>query len=306
MKCAYCGKETKGTKEHIISSAILDLFPECYLTYDGLRKKVYKSDPMIKDVCAKCNNERISYIDSYAKKIISQYFTQKYTDQDTVEIEYNYTMIQKMLLKYAFNDMRSHKDDYSYFDEEILHFLMDEKDNVPKKYITVLCGLAVNVSPVPDALLGNLKLQWCKDPIIYSNSVIRNIDYETGEIFLNDDVKKLCFDDLKLSYLFRFNSAQFLLMCWDKCSTKIRKNNIILSFQYPYYLMKLEDKKAKLPVCTNGFNYHSFGFINAKLDLLFEVDLMRLAAYGGEYKLKEIYEKEWEKEEEKIKKKYSR
>ena len=39
MKCAYCGKETKGTKEHIISSAILDLFPECYLTYDGLRKK---------------------------------------------------------------------------------------------------------------------------------------------------------------------------------------------------------------------------------------------------------------------------
>ena len=47
MKCAYCGKETKGTKEHIISSAILDLFPECYLTYDGLRKKVYKSDPIV-------------------------------------------------------------------------------------------------------------------------------------------------------------------------------------------------------------------------------------------------------------------
>ena len=70
MKCAYCGKETKGTKEHIISSAILDLFPECYLTYDGLRKKVYKSDPMIKDVCAKCNNERISYIDSYAKILL--------------------------------------------------------------------------------------------------------------------------------------------------------------------------------------------------------------------------------------------
>ena len=33
-----------------------------------------------------------------------------------------------MLLKYAFNDMRSRKDDYSYFDEEILHFLMDEKN----------------------------------------------------------------------------------------------------------------------------------------------------------------------------------
>ena len=34
MKCAYCGREAKGTKEHIISSRILDLFPECYLTFD--------------------------------------------------------------------------------------------------------------------------------------------------------------------------------------------------------------------------------------------------------------------------------
>ena len=33
MKCAYCGKEARGTREHIISSAILDLFPECYITY---------------------------------------------------------------------------------------------------------------------------------------------------------------------------------------------------------------------------------------------------------------------------------
>ena len=69
MKCAYCGKETKGTKEHIISSAILDLFPECYITFDDTRKKIYQSDPMVKDVCAECNNRRISYIDSYAKKL---------------------------------------------------------------------------------------------------------------------------------------------------------------------------------------------------------------------------------------------
>ena len=82
------------------------------------------------------------------KKIISQYFTQKYTDQDTVEIEYNYTMIQKMLLKYAFNDMRSHKDDYSYFDEDKFYISLWMKRIIyRKKYITVLCGLAVNVSP---------------------------------------------------------------------------------------------------------------------------------------------------------------
>ena len=62
MKCAYCGKEAKGTKEHIVSCAILDLFPECYITFDNARNKVYLSDPMVKDVCAECNNQRLSIL----------------------------------------------------------------------------------------------------------------------------------------------------------------------------------------------------------------------------------------------------
>lgn len=69
MICAYCGKEAKGTKEHIISSGILGLFPECFATIDGERKVVHHGDPMVKDVCADCNNNRLSYIDSYAKKL---------------------------------------------------------------------------------------------------------------------------------------------------------------------------------------------------------------------------------------------
>ena len=85
-----------------------------------------------------------------------------------------------MLLKYAYNDMRSHKEDCSFFDEEIKQFLMNSNDAIPKANITILCGLAVNVSPVPDAMFGNLKLRWGKNPLFYSNSTIRNINYETG------------------------------------------------------------------------------------------------------------------------------
>src|SRR5665648_89105 len=183
MRCAYCGKEAKGTKEHIISCAILDLFPECYITFDEARQAIHEADPKVKDVCADCNNNRISYIDSYAKEFISRYFTRKYNEDDTVEIEYDYVMIQKILLKYAFNDMRSHKEDCSFFNIEMLDYLMNAGDNVPKENVTVLCGLAINVSPMPDAMFGNLKLRWCKDPFFYSNSTIRNIDYETGRVF---------------------------------------------------------------------------------------------------------------------------
>lgn len=306
MKCAYCGKEAKGTKEHIISCAILDLFPECYLTFDDARNTIHGADPMIKDVCADCNNNKISYIDNYAKEFISKYFTRKYNEEDTVEIEYDYVMIQKMLLKYAFNDMRSHKDDCSFFDQDMLHYLMNTCDNVPKENVTVLCGVANNVSPMPDAMFGNLKLRWCKDPLFYSNSTIRNIDYETGQVFINKNVEKEEFPDLKLSYIFRFNSVQFLLICWDKNSDKIKQNNIVLECQYPYYFMKANDEKAVLPLCTDELNYHKFEHIHVRWDGLFEVGLMRKYASGGTYDYKESYEKKWKEEEKRIREKHLR
>lgn len=196
MKCAYCGKEAKGTKEHIISCSVLDLFPECYLTLDETRGVVHQADPVVKDVCAKCNNEKLSYIDDYAKNLISQYFTRKYAENDELEIEFNYVMVQKMLLKYAFNDLRAHSESCAFFDDEMLHYLLNETDDSPKGNVTVLCGLAVNVTPLPDAAFGNLKLRWCKDPLFLSNSTVLHIDYDTGKIVLNEDVETEHFQDL--------------------------------------------------------------------------------------------------------------
>jgi len=48
--CAYCGQEAKGTKEHIISCAILDLFPEYFATIDSIRGRGHLGDSMLKDV----------------------------------------------------------------------------------------------------------------------------------------------------------------------------------------------------------------------------------------------------------------
>ena len=76
---------------------------------------------------------------------------------------------------------------------------------------------------------------------------------------------------------------------------KIDENNILLSYQYPYHMMKADETKAQLPVCTDEFNYHNFEHIHVKWDGLFEVGLMRKLASGGEYKYKNSYEKEWEK-----------
>ena len=155
-------------------------------------------------------------------------------------------------------------------------------------------------------MFGNLKLRWCKSPILYSNSTIRHINYETGQIYLNDDIKQEEFTDLRVSYVFRFNSVQFILLCWEKGSDKIEQNKIVLDYQYPYCLLKEESNKAVLPVCTDEFNYHNFEHIHVIWDGLFEVGLMRKYASGGRYEYMEEYEKAWEKEEKRIRERHPR
>ncbi|WP_018212221.1 hypothetical protein [Desulfitobacterium hafniense] len=178
MKCAYCSNEAPATKEHIISSAILDLFPECYLTVDENRKVIHASDPMVKDVCAECNNNRISYIDNYAKQLVQKYFLQKYEEDTALEFHYDYAMVQKILLKYAFNDLRSRKEDSSFFNKTILDFLMNENNNSPLNHVSVLAGLAVILPQYQIIFLGILNcdgrnLQYFWKIVLFGITIMR-------------------------------------------------------------------------------------------------------------------------------------
>lgn len=189
-----------------------------------------------------------------------------------------HVMLQKVLLKYAFNDMRSRKEDTSYFDAELINYLLCEEDASPKSYVSVYGGLAVNVSPMPDFMTGNVKLRWCKNPQFFENSTVRNVDYETGQIYLNDDIRMQRFDEMAFSYAFRFNSAQFVLVCWKKNSTRINEDNIIIDNQYPYTRFLPNRNLVKLSLCTNEVNYHHFEMLYVSWDGLFEVTEMRQLA----------------------------
>lgn len=263
MKCVYCKREAKPTKEHIISSGVLDLFPECFLTIDNYRKKVYPSDMVVNDVCAVCNNEKISYIDSYAKEFIGQYFVSKYDAGSSLNINFDYALVQKMLLKYAFNDMRSRGEDTSFFDDDVIHFLMSKDDNKPLRNVTVLAGLAVNTSPIFDFCFGNMKIQMCKNPAFLSNSILENIDYNTECSVERDKIEIQKFKSLVTSYAFRFNSGQFIIMCWDKNITDedLNINNGLVSFMYPYTLLSNSGSSC-ISRCTNEITYHLLGLID--------------------------------------------
>lgn len=310
MICAYCGQEQKATKEHIISSCILDLFPECYLTIDDRRGIVHEGDPVIKDVCSDCNNNKLSYIDSYAQNFISDNFLQKYDEQIELEVDYDYVMIQKMLLKFAFNALRSHKDETTFFDKEVIDFLLDKDIKTPLNYVSVLAGIAVNTSPMHDVFFGNKKIQWLKDPLFLSNSIIHNLDYTTGKITTRDNPEKESFDALILSYIFRFNSGQFILTCFDKNKAPFTNDLVKLKFQYPYTLLDQGSSMAKLSRCTSEATYHMLQIIDVSWGngIMDDISHMRKYATGEDLyndTMKEI-SVAWEKEEQELAKKKKR
>lgn len=131
--------------------------------------------------------------------------------------------------------------------------------------------------------------------------------FEKYKPFLNDECKVQTFKDLEFSYAFRFNSVQFLLMCWKKDSENIDTENIILKCQYPYTLFSKEENVATLSLCTDESNYHRFEQIHVSWDGLFEVGRMRkLATPDSAKKYLQQLQEAWKEEEKRLKEEHPR
>ena len=276
MICAYCHKEKKKSREHIISKSVLDLFPECFLTCGISEGKVHEADPVINDVCTDCNSQ-MSYIDTYARDVIRKYFLQKYEPDSTVPFVYNFAMMQKVLLQYAYNDQRAHKCEAPFFDDEIIRFLLNEEENEARKNVLILAGTVANTTPAHDFMFGNLKLQLCQNPKLFDSTVVRYINYNTAEFILNDEIKIKEIKDLVLSYVFRFNSGQFVLLCFKKGSDEIKNQRLLLPISYPYKLLS-EIGNDVLSLCTSYFSYIHPWMIHLRWDPAYELSYFSEAA----------------------------
>jgi hypothetical protein len=104
--CAYCGEEAALTREHIWPSVLIAKY-ENLLTYSKRKNALFKGDPVVKDVCAHCNNVLLSKLDAYLSTIYDHHFSRILLPGESTSFSYDYQLLQRSLLKISFNSARA-------------------------------------------------------------------------------------------------------------------------------------------------------------------------------------------------------
>lgn len=148
MICAYCNKDRKCTREHIIPDSFLRgmNIDEQIRWTESAPCRVIKSDFVIKDVCAICNNENLSELDNYAIDIITKYNGKINKDSKKIFFKCDYNKLTRWLLKVLYNSARANKRQYdiSLFKKCIPYILNGEKINNKISVFMSFIDLSIN------------------------------------------------------------------------------------------------------------------------------------------------------------------
>ena len=176
--------------------------------------------------------------------------------------------------------------------------MLNESMQKPLKNVTILAGLAINTSPAPDFIFGNLKIRWNQSPTFISNSLLRGLDYSTGQIYerKQDEIEIQSFDGLALSYIFRFNSGQLILMCWVDDIEDLETTLIGIQYSYPYAILKENETSAKIRQCSNEITYHQFQIVDSNYGnaIFRDISYFRSMANESGERMKHKLMDEWE------------
>lgn len=113
--CSYCNKQGKLTKEHIWPKCLINRMPELEANYLDSIKKFVSSDLVVSDVCAECNNTKLSVLDSYLCKLYDSYFNTYRETKQVFIFEYDYELLLRCLLKITYNSSRTIQKNENYF-----------------------------------------------------------------------------------------------------------------------------------------------------------------------------------------------
>lgn len=104
--CAYCGENRPSTKEHIWPKALIAKYEELH-AFNPRKGNFFRGEPVVRDVCEMCNNERLSPLDDYLSQIFDRFFATIVKPGQPATFEYDYHRLARALLKISYNSSRS-------------------------------------------------------------------------------------------------------------------------------------------------------------------------------------------------------
>lgn len=123
--CAYCSEPGSLTKEHIWPRSLITKY-EGLKAFNPRNNSFYNGEPVIKDVCATCNNVHLSKLDSYLSELHEKYLQNILLPGDAAFIEYDYNLLLRALLKISYNSARAFAEDKTTkLLSKYCHFIID-------------------------------------------------------------------------------------------------------------------------------------------------------------------------------------
>ena len=103
---ADCGNPGPRTADHVWQRCFLDRYGRHAAQFSVRGRLVHGADYVVKDVCAICNAERMSPLDSYFCRLYDEYFVHLQDFNSTVTLHYDFDLLVRSLLKIAYNTAR--------------------------------------------------------------------------------------------------------------------------------------------------------------------------------------------------------
>jgi hypothetical protein len=107
--CAYCGSNRGLTNEHLFPDCIYERTPGSMISIARTSEgdKAIGGALEIGDVCARCNNGKLSVLDTYICELHDKYFKTIIHAGDRVDFHFDFDLLLRWLLKTGYNTARA-------------------------------------------------------------------------------------------------------------------------------------------------------------------------------------------------------
>lgn len=154
MLCRYCQLEKIMTREHIIPRFIYKFLKSATPPLIGWNEragKLISGEATIADVCGDCNGGALSDLDAYGKFFLENngFLSKVYTKEKT-DINYNYDILLRWLLKICYNAVTAKNDPSLPYFEKHKDYILNGAPPITQRQITLFIGLASPVNATDD------------------------------------------------------------------------------------------------------------------------------------------------------------